>query len=122
MTAATYNLTLEQGVPKKKSFVVQNADGSLLSLSGFTGRAQFRLYKSHPNAALTLTTENGGISINVSTSTVTLNFTEDNTSSLVYSQYAFDCILYNGDKTFKPIEGTCYVSQSSTKPEPQGAP
>lgn len=122
MTAATYDLKLEQGVPLKKSLVISKPDGSLADLTGFTGRLQLRLYDSHPTAVLTLTTENGGISINTSTSTVTLNFSSSDTIDLPFVKYSFDCILYNGDKTFKPIKGFVYITQSSTKPEITGAP
>lgn len=115
MSAAEYNFQLEQSIPSRKTVTIKNADGSPKPLTGFTAGLQLRIYNSHPDAVLTLSTDNGTITIDTATSEVTLIFSANSTLPLLYTSYVYDLILYKGDQTFKAIKGVITLSQSATK-------
>jgi hypothetical protein len=95
MPAAIYNLTIEQGADFSKSFVLKNPDGSVKDLTNHTARMQVRQYVFEETVLLEATTENGGITLNVVTGTLTVKFSSALTSTLTMKAGVYDIELIN---------------------------
>ena len=116
MSALTFDLEIEQGIPYEMVFVVKNPDGSLKDLTGFSARMQFRVSYSAASASLEATTLNSKLVINTLNSTCKISLTESDTQSLTYSKYVYDLELV--DSTSKPtrlVMGKVTISPEVTK-------
>lgn len=115
MTATTYNLTIEQGIPFEQEFLVKNPNGSVKDLTGFSGRMQFRLQYSSPTPALSATSANGKIVINTIDSICKIVLTEADTTALIYNKYVYDVELLDAsNKPLRLIEGVVTVTPEVT--------
>lgn len=116
MSATIYNLEIEQGVPTNIILTVKNPNGSNKDLTGYTARMQIRVGYLSSEVTLEATTVNTKLSINTGASTVSINLTEDDTKSLVYSKYVYDLeIVSSTNVPIRLIQGECLVSPEVTK-------
>lgn len=89
ITPGLHNFTLYQGTTLRKSFTWL-ANNTPVNLTGYTGRCQFRTSHQDPNAALDLTTANGGVIVDGLTGKITLYATDVQTAALMADKYLYD--------------------------------
>lgn len=110
MTAAVYTLTVEQGASFGQSFLIQDATGAALDLTGCTAAMQVRTSVSDPDALLTLTTADGGLVIAAGTITPVFD-----TDALPPGLYVYDLKLTDaGGEVFRLLQGTFNVTGEVT--------
>jgi hypothetical protein len=115
MAADTYNTVIDQGADWYLSVVYEAPNGTPINITGFTAALQLRTSPLARTAALTLTTQNGGISITGATGTVSIHATAAQTMALVPQRYSYDLELYNGSIVTRLIQGTIQVSAETTR-------
>lgn len=126
MIAGTYNMTIEQGSTFGRLISVEQPDlvadptGATFEpflLNGYTARMQIRRNVDSSTAMLSLTTENGGITINPGTADneIKLSVTAANTA-LLTSDGVYDLeIIDSLGEVSKVIRGTVTVIPEVTR-------
>ena len=107
-----YNIEFFQGSTFNLSLTVKDSNGSLKNLSSHSARMQIRQNYNSTNVAESLTTSNGEIVINTTTSTLGLSLSADRTAAIPVNlndstlpprtKYVYDIELVNdgsGDVT-----------------------
>lgn len=116
MTAARYELVIEQGTTLDVSMTYYDSAGSAVNLTSYTARAKFRpTYDTDP--ILTLTTENSGITLGGTAGTIGLAASALTTAALsAPSKGVYDIELANpsGNVT-RIIEGKYSVTPEATR-------
>ena len=113
-TAGIYNFVMDQGSTFTLQMVYQNGAGTPINLTGYTAKMQLRLQYGDPVAALTLTTENGGITINGPTGTINLLATDEQTLTLDPTFYVYDLDIITGGTIERLIQGQITVRPEVT--------
>ena len=109
---ATYNLVCPQGTTFTFAFKPQT-DGVAWNLTGYTAIMTVRPFPGSTTTTLLATTENGKISINTSTSVVTVTFSAVDT--LIKAEtYAYDFMFYSGGVVTRLLEGKFLVPAGVT--------
>jgi len=126
MIAGTYNMTIEQGSTFGRLISVEQPDlatdptGATFEpflLNGYTARMQIRRNVDSSTAMLSLTTENGGITINPGTedNEIKLSITATNTA-LLTSDGVYDLEIIDPlGEVSKVIRGTVTVIPEVTR-------
>ena len=114
MPAAIYDFEIEQGTTLNKQMVWKDSTGAPVDLSGYTARMQMRPSVSSDTVLLNLTTENGGITLGGALGTITLHFTEANTSPMPKGG-VYDLELIIDGKPFRFIQGNISLSKQVTR-------
>jgi hypothetical protein len=104
---ATYNLVAPQATTFTFAFRPQT-DGVNWNLTGYTATMTVRPFAGSSTTTLLATTANGKISINTSTSVVTVTFTSSETN-IKAETYAYDLVLYTGSTVIRLLEGKFLV-------------
>jgi hypothetical protein len=104
---ATYNLVAPQATTFTFAFRPQT-DGVNWNLTGYTATMTVRPFAGSTTTTLLATTANGKISINTSTSVVTVTFTSSETN-IKAETYAYDLVLYTGSTVIRLLEGKFLV-------------
>ena len=104
---ATYNLVCPQATTFEFAFRPQT-DGTNWNLTGYTATMTVRPFAGSTTTTLLATTANGKISINTSTSVVTVTFTASETNIKAVT-YAYDLVLYTGSTVIRLLEGKFLV-------------
>ena len=104
---ATYNLVCPQATTFTFAFRPQT-DGVDWNLTGYTATMTVRPFAGSTTTTLLATTANGKISINTSTSVVTVTFTALETD-IAAETYAYDLVLYVGSTVTRLLEGKFLV-------------
>lgn len=120
---AEHTWTLEQGTDQRVVYQYLDSDLEPVSLSGFTARAHFRRSLSDADPTIELTTENGGIELevdvddnDVSTGTVSLIFTPDHTEGATWTRLRGDVELINsGGDVIRLVKSLPTLSKEATK-------
>lgn len=104
-----------QGATWSHQITIQESDGSIFDLTGYTARMQIR--ETHNSAAilLELTTENGRIAINTSTGTITLTILASDTTEITWSRGVYDLELVYGITITRLFQGSIEVSPNVTR-------
>ena len=104
------NIVVDQGTDFLTIVTVQDQDGNLIDLTGYTGAASMR--KSYSS----LTAVNFSVGINESTSEVSLSLTSNTTNNIVAGRYVYDCELTtNTGVRSRLIEGIVTVTPQVTR-------
>lgn len=82
MPQNNYNIELNQGDTFSLNLTVKNPSGSLKNLTGYTAAMQLRPSYSSNTVTESLSTANGEISINTSSSTVSLTLSAARTAAI----------------------------------------
>ena len=125
MTATIQNITLEQGTDFQQAFVVVDASGNPVNLTGAGAALQIRDYPGDPNALVSLNTNTGGLVITASTGTITAIIAEAVAATIVPGLYVYDLKLLNASGlTSRAFQGSVTVSPAVTTltPLPYRAP
>lgn len=109
---ATYNLVCPQATTFTFAFKPQT-DGVNWDLTGYTATLTVRPFAGSTTTTLLATTANGKISINTSSSVITVTFTATETD-LASETYMYDFMLYTGSTTIRLLEGKFLVPAGVT--------
>ena len=104
---ATYNLVAPQATTFTFAFRPQT-DGVNWNLTGYTATMTVRPFAGSSTTTLLATTANGKISINTSTSVVTVTFSALDTT-IKAETYAYDLVFYTGSTVIRLLEGKFLV-------------
>lgn len=113
--ANTYNITIEQGADFNLSLQYKDSTGNAVNLTGYTARSQVRSSYSAPTALLTLTTENGCISIDGANGAITLAANAAQTAIIPASNGVYDIELVAGASVIRFLEGSVRITPEVTK-------
>lgn len=110
MTAGIYNLTVEQGATFEQSFLIKDATGATLDLTGCSASMQVRISVGDPTALLSLTTANGGLVMSAGTITPIFD-----PNALTPGYYVYDLKLTDsGGEAFRLLQGSVTVTGAVT--------
>lgn len=115
MPAGIYNITAEQGATLTRTVTWKNSAGDPINLTGYTARMQVRADYDSTIAVLTLTTENGGITLGGSAGTIVITATATATTALSASTYVYDLELVLGSTVTRLIQGSFVVNAEVTR-------
>ena len=115
MKAKIYNPVIDQGSIWNVVVEYQDNNGNPINLNGFTASLQLRVNYNSTEADLTLTTENGGLSINGPLGTITIFATAEQTGALDAGFYVYDLELKSGSNIIRLIQGQLTVAEQVTR-------
>lgn len=109
--ASTYDFNIIAGSSFSTSLVINNADGTKMNLSGFSGRALVKNKYSDTGYLLDLkpVIDNSYVS-----GLVTISGSGNATASLPAGRFLYDLEIFKGEYILKPIRGSFYVEPEST--------
>lgn len=93
--AATYGFTADQGATFNQVIVWRDSTSTPINLTGYTARMQIR-YKVSSTVAMSLTTENGRITLGDTDGTITLSISAADMEDLPSGPYTYDLELETG--------------------------
>lgn len=107
MAVPVVNINIEKGADFSNTFTIDNYDGSVFNLNGYTAVAKIRKYPGSP------TSKSFNVGITSSLGKITLSMGSTDTFDLVNGRNYYD-ILITSDENIKMrvIEGTALVSPS----------
>ena len=114
MAAGAYDITCEQGATFSRTLTVKDANGDARDLSSHTARMQVRRTVSSSSTLITLTTENGRISLN-SSGEITLSITAVDTASITDGGVYDLEIISSGGAVERVVEGNFYLDLEVTR-------
>lgn len=86
-----------------------------VDITGYTAKMQMRSYPNSTTAVLTLTTENGGITITGPTGNIALHATATETGAINQGPYDYDVEIYQGSNVTRVVQGQIEVSAQVTR-------
>ena len=111
---AFVDLLIEQGATFNEEFLLVDENGDAIELSGYTARATIKSAIGG-NELVTLTTENGGITITASTGSIMLYISSDDTTALTFTTGVYDLELASsGGDVARVSSGAVTVSAEVT--------
>lgn len=86
-----------------------------VDLTGYTARLQIRKSLNAPDVLLELTTENGGISINPTAFTITLNISATATAALTWNEGVYELEMVKDPLVVSLVKGVVRVVRETTR-------
>lgn len=113
----SYNLEINQGATLALVATWKDSAGTAVNLTGYTARLNVRETYASASAILTLTTENGGITLGGSAGTITLSASATTTAALTAPfSGVYDLELVSGGGVVtRLLEGVATVSPEVTR-------
>jgi hypothetical protein len=113
--AATYGFTADQGATFNQVIVWRDSTNTPVDLTGYTARMQIR-YKVSSSVALSLTTENGRITLGGTNGTITLSISASDMEDLPSGPYTYDLELEtDGGEVSRLLMGAFVVRSEVTR-------
>jgi hypothetical protein len=116
--AGLYNVTIDQGADWFLDVTYEDPSGTPINLQGFTAALQLRSLPNSPSAALTLTTQNGGITITSNSGLVSIHATSEQTGAIDEGDYVYDLDITSpapATVVTRLIQGQAVVSAQVTR-------
>lgn len=114
MTPGKYNIVCPQGSTFAKE-LTYTIDDEPVNLFGYAAKMQVREKHSSQVAKLTLSTENGGISLGEEDGTINLYVEDEVTALLPAKEYVYDLELISSGEVYRLIEGKFIVTPEVTR-------
>ena len=115
-TPAKLKLTIYQGATFRKRLTWRAPSKAPIDLTGCTARMQIRAKIEATTPLLTLTTENGGISLGGTAGTIELLIDADDTAALTWTSGVYDLeIVFPGGQVTRLTYGSVTVSPEVTR-------
>lgn len=115
MAAGTLDFTIEQGATFNL-LLTWKINNVAVNLTGYTARLQARIDVEEIETVLSLTTENGGITLGGALGTISLNRTAAQTTLLPAGTYVYDLELIASNATVtRLVQGELLISAEVTR-------
>jgi hypothetical protein len=115
VTAATWNITIEQGATFRAVLAVADELGPV-TLTGYSAAMQVREEPDFATVLLDLTSTNGGITINGPAGTLSLLVSATVTAALDWTHAVYDLLIVApGGDTTRLVEGSVTVDPGVTR-------
>jgi hypothetical protein len=117
MPAGSYDITIEQGATFQLSITWKDADDNPIDLTGYTARMQVRRrHRAEDPALLSLTTENGAITLGGAAGTISIVASATSTDDLPAKPCVYDIELISpGSIVYRVLEGAADVTPEVTR-------
>ena len=116
MSAAVYDLYIEQGATFTQPLVWNDGAGDPVDLTGYTARMQFRSSVNSSTVLFSATTENGRIALGGSLGTVDITIDADDTAAFGFVSAVYDLELESASGfVTRLLEGGVEVSKEVTR-------
>lgn len=116
MPAATYNINAEQGATFLQTVLYTDAADAPIDLTSYTACMHVRDGVANASTIVTLTTENGRITLGGAAGTIELTITAADMTDLVAGKYVYDLELYGPDDLIiRLIEGKFTIKAEVTR-------
>ena len=117
MSAGLYTLTIDQGATLSLVLTWKDSSENLVNLTGYTARMALRSAFTSSTTVLSLTTENGRISLGEVAGTITLTVAAADTAALTAPQTGvYDLELVSGAGVVtRLVQGTFNVTPEVTR-------
>ena len=113
---AKANLQINQGATFRHKFTWKDGKGRAINLTGYTARLQAREAIESPDAVITLTTQNGGITLGGPTGAISLYLSDEDTALITTKKLVYDLELEApGGDVIRPISGSINISFEVTR-------
>lgn len=114
--SARFRSACEQGSTFRRRLTLKDSDGAPVDLSGYTVRMQVRSKPESPSLIVSLTTENGRITVDGPGGTITLHLSAEETDDLPAGGHVYDLELVNsGGDVLRLLEGHFLVTGNVTR-------
>lgn len=113
--AGTYNIICDQGSTLDRTLTWKDSDGVLINLTGYTARMQVRATFESTTTVLSLTTENGGITLGGALGTIQIIASATATAAIDPRIYVYDLELVNGTTVYRLVQGSFTVRPEVTR-------
>lgn len=111
-----YDITIYQGATFSRMLTWKDANNVAINLSGYTARLQMRTSQDAAAPFITLTTENGGITLGGAAGTITLTISAATTAAITESSGVYDLeLVTSGGVVTRLIEGDVLLSKEVTR-------
>ena len=114
MKPGKYNFVCPQGATFSKQLTWE-IDGDPVDLTTYTARMQVREKYSSTNPTVSLTTENGGITLGGDEGTIDIDISSTATAAIVAKEYVYDLELVSSSVVTRLIEGKFIVTPEVTR-------
>jgi hypothetical protein len=116
MAAAVYDFYIEQGATFYQPLVWKDSNDDPVDLTGYIARMQIRKTVKSPDPLISLTTENGRITLGGDQGTITLEIDADDTADFTTFCGVYDLEVEASDGTVtRLLEGQIEISREVTR-------
>lgn len=112
-TASATDFTVLNGA--QGNYVSGGVATAPIDITGYTAKMQMRVNPNSTDAVMTLTTENGGITITGATGNIALHATATQTGAINQGPYIYDLEIYSGASVTRVVQGQAIVSAQVTR-------
>ena len=113
--AGNYNFTIDQGAHFERVVAITNSDDELFDLTGYTARMQIRTEIDSPDVVISLTTQNGRITLGGEAGTITLVILAADTANIT-SDGVYDIEIIDGqNRVFRVLKGKIRLEPEVTR-------
>lgn len=113
--AGRYDTICDQGATYERVIILRDAGASLINLTGYTAEMQVRPTAASTTVTLSLTTENGGLTLGGAGGTISITISATATAAIVAGNYVYDINLISGSNINKPLYGSFTVRAGVTR-------
>ena len=115
MIAGIYNITCEQGSTFTRSFTIQQPDGTVYDLTGFSARMQIRRDFDSTTPMFTASTQSGHITMSVLFGEINVDISAAETAQITRDG-VYDLEIYDQDGVvYKVVKGRFVLAKEVTK-------
>lgn len=116
MTAASRDITIEQGATFQYSLIWKDSAGTPVNLTGYTARMQVRRRHADEVILMGLTSDTGEITLGGSAGTIVIVASATKTAAVPAKESVYDLELVSGDGTVtRLVEGNVTVTPEVTR-------
>lgn len=120
MSAAKYEVAIEQGAKLARTFLYQDSDGVAVPLTGFSGRMQIRESAEDTTVLHEMTTANGGLIFEAAAviGQIEMYIGATDTDAFAFSKAVYDLEVFDDgdvDNVIRLLEGDVTVSPNVTR-------
>lgn len=115
MSAGKINLTIDQGADFSHTFQILDPQNVPIDLTGYTAKMQARTSFSSDVVVIDLTTENGGLDIDLATAELTISIPRPATALFTFDRLVYDILLISTADTWRLVEGQINLCRGVTR-------
>ena len=113
--AGTHDIVCDQGATFSRVFTWEDSAANPIDLTLYTARMQVRSTVESASTLLSLTTENGGISLGGIAGTITVTATATQTAAIAAGCYVYDLEMVTGAVVTRLVQGSFTVDAEVTR-------